>query len=209
MRRNWIRIIGRPSEPTPTPPVVPTIELKPTIVVSPPAKESRPWWHTFGLIILATVPIIISSIALWISILGYQDQRTASTQQYSRLVTSWVDHLPDNTVRLNVQNLGNGPIDGVFMHLANKGESGSLQNKAILAINDVPPCSIRSLDLSKPMIQQLKISTPPYDINDYFIVIKDLKFADVSGVYWDRNQLNGTLNTTDSVDSNAIYEPTQ
>jgi hypothetical protein len=81
---------------------VPTIELKPTIIVSAPTKEPRPWWQTLGLITAASAPIIISGIALWISILGYRAQNTASTQQYVRLVSGWVIQLPGNAVQLYV-----------------------------------------------------------------------------------------------------------
>jgi hypothetical protein len=209
MRYISTRIIRRQSKQEPKPPLSPTIELKPTIIVSTPPKEPRPWWHFAGIAIIAIAPILISGAALWISILGYRDQETTNTQRYAALVTSWITRLPDDGVVLNIQNLGNAPVSGVFLHLINNGESGKLGDKAVISTDDVPPCSIDSISLTPSDVQQLKISASPYDINNIYLTISDLRFVDADEILWDRDQIDGTLSSSTAADNSGTFWPSQ
>lgn len=140
----------------------PVIELKPTIVVSPPPKEKLSRWQIAGSIIGTVVPTVIAATALFLSVLAYQDQRkvnsdqitmnsieaTDAQQQEAGKVAFWYTYSRPN--ELIVQNLGAAPIYNaavqlkVFLNFGSKKYTTSWTP----VLGTVPPCSRLSIRLS-------------------------------------------------------------
>jgi hypothetical protein len=144
-------------------------------------------------------PIVISVIALLISALGYREQHSTDTaaavaarQQYARLVSAWLTREPSGPVLLTVQNLGKAPAVAPFVHLVDPGPDGQLKYSVILSMDDIPPCSVRNIELSRSTLRQLGGAADPYNINDIYIAVQDFSFVDANGILWDRTG-DGTL----------------
>lgn len=177
--------------------VVPTIEVKPTIVVSPAPKERCSLWQIAGVTAAATIPIIISAIALVFSVLGYRDQHqaykaaeSASRQAYALRVSDWVQGSPrGNGLRMVVENQSNGTIQGVIIQLSIRDYSGisAPQNPRSLLVPDVPPCSIAAAIIyPKAYVDQVK-DDPREGGNDAsLLATAAISFTDPNGVLWQR-----------------------
>jgi hypothetical protein len=141
----------------------PVIELKPTIVVSPPPKENRSRWQIASNILGTVVPTIIAATALFLSVLAYQDQRkvnsdqitmnsieaTGAQQQEADKVAFWYTYSRPN--KLIVQNLGAAPIYNAVVQLKVFLTFGSKKNYTTSwspVLGTVPPCSRLSIPLS-------------------------------------------------------------
>lgn len=146
----------------------PIIELKPTIVVSPPAKEERPPWQNASIAAGAVVPIAISAIALFFSVLAYQDQHEANAKQIkvneiavansqrqdADQVAFWYTYSRPNM--LIVQNLGGAPIYNtavqlkIFVSFTTSARKPGKQYTIFWTpeLGTVPPCSEFSIPLS-------------------------------------------------------------
>lgn len=157
----------------------PIIELKPTIVVSPPPKEIRPSWQTVGIVAGAAVPIGISITALFFSIFAYQDQQRADTNQITAnsieeadaqrqnadKVAFWYTYSRPN--ELIVQNLSAAPIYNTDIQLRVYVSFGPAQKPGksytipwTPSLGTVPPCSKFSIPLSDleppgPLVDQV------------------------------------------------------
>lgn len=145
----------------------PIIELKPTIVVSPPPNETRPRWQTASSIIGVVVPSVIAATALLLSVLAYQDQHRANSDQITinsigetdaqrqeaDKVAFWYTYLRPN--ELIVQNLGAAPIYNtavqlkVFLGFGSASRPGKQYTTSWTPVlGTVPPCSKFSIPLS-------------------------------------------------------------
>jgi hypothetical protein len=133
----------------------PVIELKPTIVVSPPANEKRSRWQTASSIVGTVVPSVIAAIALFLSVLAYQDQRrvnsdqitmnsivaTDAERQEAGKVAFWYTYSRPN--ELIVQNLG--VQLKVFLSFGSRKQYTTSWTPLL---GTVPPCSRFSIRLS-------------------------------------------------------------
>ena len=141
----------------------PVIELKPTIVVSPPPKEKQSRWQIASSIIGTVAPTIIAATALFLSVLAYQDQRqvnsdqitmnsieaTDAQQQEADKVAFWYTYSRPN--KLIIQNLGAAPIYNTAVRLEVLLTFGSKKNYTTSwtpALGTIPPCSRLSIPLS-------------------------------------------------------------
>lgn len=145
----------------------PTIELKPTIVVGPPTNETRSRWQTASSVVGTVVPSVIAATALLLSILAYQDQHRANSDQITmnsigetdtkrqeaEKVAFWYTYSRPND--LIVQNLGAAPIYNVTVQLRVFLSFGSVRRPGkqyttswTPILGTVPPCSKFSIPLS-------------------------------------------------------------
>ncbi len=156
------------------------------------------------LIATSAVPILISAVALTVSVLAYDDQHSADAasaqatrEQYARLVSAWLTGpAKDGSASLFVQNLGSAPITGVGVYLQGPrmGERAGSHYSTLLG--DVPPCS--TAELSLPLVSVKSLSGSFGTVLFGMTQIGTLTFMDPNGVFWVRYASGRLRGGTDS-----------
>lgn len=176
-------------------------------MTEPPKQDSTGKWFTDNII-----PICLSLLALAVSIFAFIDQHSvdstaaeANKEQYARLVSaSLFFPVQSSQVTLTVQNLGVEPITTVGLEIRNEQVNGPFNGKHVdRTIDDVPPCSIRTLILSQNTLKILG-GWGNTDRDAIYSVVNHFSFVDATGIEWDRDNL-GTLTVNNPADA-TIFE---
>ena len=157
-------------------------------------------------IMAVTVPIIVSAIALAVSLLSYRDQHRTDTSAAAAteraaadLASVWDSYGP---LSVTVQNLGQAPIYNVTLlttayvppdatpRLRAMARHEKANNPLPLGI--IPPCSSSIVTLANLFIQGYEDFSARWPPGMEGVIVTGAEFTDANGINWGRS-MTGTL----------------